>query len=180
VHLAAGREAFITPVGPDLVGVAFLWDQTQASSSGEQPLDFDRLLESFPELEKRYAGVEALTSPRGAGPLAQGVSTVVADRLVLIGDAAGYRDAITGEGLSLAFASASALAAIVPEALERGATSSALRPYSRAHNRLFRHYALVANTVLGIARRPRLRRPLIRWLGANPGLLDRLVAWGLR
>jgi flavin-dependent dehydrogenase len=180
VHLAAGREAFITPVGPDLVGLAFLWDRTLGLRSGEQDSVFDRLLEGFPDLKRRFAGASAITSPRGAGPLAQAVSSVVADRLVLIGDAAGYRDAITGEGLSLAFASAEALATVVPGALEKGGTSSALRPYARAHARLFRHYALVANTVLGIARRPRLRRPLIRWLGANPGLLDRLVAWGLR
>ena len=180
VHLAAGREAFITPVGPDLVGVAFLWDPTLWSPSGESDSVFISLLESFPELKVRFAGVPAATLARGAGPLAQPVSATVADRLVLIGDAAGYRDAITGEGLSLAFASAAALAAVVPEALDRGCTSSALRPYARAHARLFRHYALVTDAVLAIARRPGLRRPLIRWLGAQPVLLDRLVAWGLR
>lgn len=99
---------------------------------------------------------------------------------MLIGDAAGYRDAITGEGLSLAFASAAALADVIPGALEQGGTASTLRPYARAHARLFRRYALVAGAVLAIARRPRLRRPLIRWLGAREELLDRLVAWGLR
>jgi 2-polyprenyl-6-methoxyphenol hydroxylase-like FAD-dependent oxidoreductase len=179
VHLDAGREAFVTPVGPELVGVAFLWDRTLWSPPGTAASVFDDLLESFPELAARFAGVPTATSPRGAGPLAQGVSRVVAERLVLIGDAAGYRDAITGEGLSLAFASAAALAAVVPEALARGATASALEPYARAHARLFRHYALVTGAVLAVARRPGLRRPLIRWLGRHPGLMDRLIAWGL-
>ncbi len=180
VHLAAGREAFITPVGPDLVGVAFLWDRTLWPPSEQSESVFGSLLDSFPELKKRFEGVQATTPAQGAGPLEQPVSATVAERLVLIGDAAGYRDAITGEGLSLAFASASALAAIVPGALERGGTSSALRPYARAHARLYRHYSLVAGTLLAIARRPGLRRPVIRWLGAQPSLLDRLISWGLR
>jgi hypothetical protein len=38
----------------------------------------------------------------------------------------------------------------------------------------------VTDAVLAVARRPRLRRPLIRFLGAQPGVLDRLIAWGLR
>jgi 2-polyprenyl-6-methoxyphenol hydroxylase-like FAD-dependent oxidoreductase len=180
VHLAAGREAFITPVGPELVGVAFLWDRTRWTPDKESETVFGSLLAGFPELKRRFAGVQAATPVQGAGPLEQRVSATVAERLVLIGDAAGYRDAITGEGLSLAFASATALAAVLPGALGRGGTASALRPYARAHARLFRHYNLVAGAVLAIARRPGLRRPLIRWLGARPGLLDRLIAWGLR
>jgi flavin-dependent dehydrogenase len=136
-------------------------------------------LGGFPRLKERFGAARPASSVQGAGPLAQATSAVVARRLVLAGDAAGYRDAITGEGLSLAFNSAAALAAVVPEALERGATREALAPYARAHARLFRRYALVTDAVLGIARRPRLRRPLIRALGARPGLLDRLVAWGL-
>jgi flavin-dependent dehydrogenase len=180
VHLARGREAFVTPVGPDLVGVAFLWDRSLRNPRGDSVSVFDRLLEGFPDLAERFAGAPPASRVQGAGPLAQRPSATVARRLVLIGDAAGYVDAITGEGLSLAFAGAAALAATVPGALERGATREALAPYARAHARLFRRYALVTGAVLGIARRPRLRRPLIRWLGKRSGVLDRLVAWGLR
>jgi len=180
VHLAAGREAFITPVGPELVSVAFLWDRGLWSPAGEHESYFDLLLESFPGLQDRFAGVPAATPARGAGPLAQAVSATVAERLVLIGDAAGYRDAITGEGLSLALASAAVLADVVPAALRAGGTASSLQPYARAHARLFRRYARVADAVLAVARRPRLRRPLVRFLGSRPGVLDRLVAWGLR
>lgn len=179
VHLAPGREAFVTPVAPDLVGVAFLWDRELWSPGLAPGPLYSNLLAGFSELETRLGGVAAITGPLGAGPLAQRVRSTVARRLVLIGDAAGYRDAITGEGLSLAFKSASALAAIVPRALEQGATPVALRPYARAHARLYRRYAFVANVVLAVARRPFLRRPLVLWLGARPGRMDRLVAWGL-
>ena len=179
VHLAEGREAFVTPVGRDLVGLAFLWDRRRWTPDGEPAATFDRLLEGFPRLAERFRVAEPASKVQGAGPLAQAISAVVARRLVLTGDAAGYRDAITGEGLSLAFQAAAALGAVAPGALERGATPESLAPYARAHARLFRRYALVTNAVLAIARRPRLRRPLIRMLGKQPALLDRLVAWSL-
>lgn len=179
VHLAEGREAFVTPVGRDLVGLAFLWDRRLWRSDGEPASVFENLLKGFPRLAERFAGAEPATTVQGAGPLAQANSAVVAPRLALVGDAAGYRDAITGEGLSLAFQAAAALAAIAPEAIDRGATPESLAPYARAHARLFRRYALVTGAVLAVARRPRLRRPLVRMLGRQPGLLDRLVAWGL-
>jgi flavin-dependent dehydrogenase len=49
----------------------------------------------------------------GAGPLAQAARRVVDDRVVLLGDAAGYVDALTGEGLALGFAPAEDLSAAV-------------------------------------------------------------------
>lgn len=179
VHLAEGHEAFVTPVGTDLVGLAFLWDRRRGTPEGEPAVTFDRLLEGFPRLAERFRAAEPATNVQGAGPLAQATSAVVARRLVLAGDAAGYVDAITGEGLSLAFESAAALGAVATGALEHGATPESLAPYARAHARLFRRYALVAGAVLRIARRPRLRRPLVRMLGKQPALLDRLVGWGL-
>ncbi|PRC62830.1 monooxygenase, partial [Mycobacterium sp. ITM-2017-0098] len=50
---------------------------------------------------------------RAAGPLRQRVRRRVAGRVLLVGDAAGYVDALTGEGLGLAFAAARLLAGSV-------------------------------------------------------------------
>jgi len=178
VHLAERVEAFVTPVGAQRIGVAFLFDPASWSSRGDDPL-FDRLLARFPLLAARLNGVTAETRVRGAGPLAQPVAGVVARRLVLLGDAAGYVDAITGEGLSLALVSAAELARTAPRALQLGADRAALASYARAHARIYRRYELVTRVVLGVARRPRLRRPLVRWLGRNPRRLDRLISWAL-
>jgi flavin-dependent dehydrogenase len=175
VHLAESVQAFVTPAGDERVGVALLWEKDAVSG----PLSFEALLRFFPTLSTRLAGVPADSSPRGAGPLAQGARSRTADRFVLVGDSAGYVDAITGEGLSLAFAGARALGAILPAALERGATRQALLPYERAWAREFRRYVLVCRTVLALARRPRVRRPLLRFLGRHPRLFDRLIALAL-
>ncbi len=174
VHLAAGVEAFVTPVGPHRIGVAFLWDRVRLPG----PVDFASLLARFPRLGDRLADAPADSSPRGAGPMEQAISTPVQDRLVLIGDAAGYVDAVTGEGLSLAFAAA-ALGEVAPSALVRGANRDSLLPYEQHHRRYYRKYAAVTRAVLAVAQRPRLRRGLIHLLSRHPGLLDRLIAWGI-
>jgi flavin-dependent dehydrogenase len=175
VHLASGIQAFVTPAGERRVGVAFLWEKAGVPG----PASVEGMLRRFPELASRLAGAPADSSPRGAGPLAHAARSRIADRVVLVGDSAGYLDAITGEGVSLAFAGAKALGAILPAAIERGATREALRPYERAWRREFRRHALACRTVLAVARRPRLHRPILRFLGNHPRLFDRLIALAL-
>lgn len=98
VHWSQEGEAYVTPVGSDLVGVAVL---------SSQRCGFEAHLRRFPRLAERLAG-PAATAVRGAGPLRQRVRSRVAGRVLLAGDAAGYVDALTGEGLALGLASAEA------------------------------------------------------------------------
>ncbi len=175
VHLAEGAQAFLTPAGTARVGVAFLWEKGLL----EGPVSFARLLERFPAVAERIAGAAEDSRPRGAGPLAQAVRARTADRFALVGDAAGYVDAITGEGLSLALVCGRALGESLPEALVRGASRAALAPYERFAAHEFRRYALVCRTVLALARRPSLRRRALHVLGRHPRLFDRLIALSL-
>jgi flavin-dependent dehydrogenase len=99
----------------------------------------------------------------------------VADRLVLAGDAGGYVDAITGEGLSLAFEGALALSRLLPEALARGASCETLRPFEEAMRARYRRYAAVTRLVLSMARRPRVRRGVVVRLARHPRLFEALV-----
>jgi len=175
IHLASGVEAYLTPVGPERVGLAFLW----ADGAITGKVSFDALLERFPSLRTRFASAEPDSDVRGAGPFLRHARARVADRLVLIGDAAGYVDAISGEGLSLAFGAALVLGELWPEARDKGLVARSLRAYERAYERRFSHYAFVTGAMLGLARRPGLRRKVVRFLGRHPHLFDRLVAWGL-
>jgi flavin-dependent dehydrogenase len=99
VHWGPDLEAYVTPVASDLVGVALL-------TSHRAP--FARQLEQFPALLDRLPE-QAVTSTKGAGPLLQCSTTRVAGRVMLVGDAAGYVDALTGEGISVGMAGARAL-----------------------------------------------------------------------
>lgn len=171
VHFADGVEAYVTPSGAERVGVAFLWEHGRVDA-----VTFDALLARFPSLLARLADARWESTARGAGPLRQSVHSRVSERLVLIGDAAGYVDAITGEGLSLAFDSAAALGEILPDALSHGATAASLAPYEIASEKAFRRYAALASLVLSATRRPRLRRALFEGLIAWPRSFEYAVS----
>ncbi len=105
VHWGAHGEAYVTPVADDLVGVAVL---------GSRRLGFDAQLDDFPQLRERLAGAAEASPVRGAGPLRQRSARRVGSHVLLVGDASGYVDALTGEGISLGLAHArAAVAALV-------------------------------------------------------------------
>lgn len=160
VHWGHGCEAYVTPVGPRRIGVALLWSAAQ--------LSFDNLLVRFPSLRSRLDGVAVDSDDRGAGPLEQRVAGVTRGNLALIGDASGYVDAITGEGLALAFHHAFALV----QAIERGN----LRGYELAHRRIGRLPTLMTRLLLSVERRDALRRRMLRALARDPELFSRLLA----
>ncbi len=169
VHFGVRAEAYVWPAGPERVGVAFLYEPGTAG-------DPRQLLARFPAVARRVAGAAEASAPRGAGPFAQSARARVADRLVLLGDAAGYVDAITGEGLSIAFGCAADLAALLPGALTRGAGVDALRAYEGAWRRRFLPYAAWTRALLALSRRPALRRRVLALAAARPGPFERVVA----
>jgi flavin-dependent dehydrogenase len=109
VHWSPLGEAYVTPVADDLVGVAVL--------TRHRPE-----LAWFPLLAT-HLGSARPGRARGCGPLRQVVARRVLGRVLLVGDASGYEDALTGEGISLAVKQAgAAIAAIVagrPDTYER-------------------------------------------------------------
>jgi flavin-dependent dehydrogenase len=171
VHFAPGVEAYVTPAGADRVGVAFLWDD----GGLDGPIRVPQLLARFPALQARLAGTAEDSKPRGAGPLLRSVRGRVLDRFVLVGDAAGYVDAITGEGLTLAFRSAAELGKLLPDVLARGATRESLAAYERAVRPFYRRYVFFTQTLLGVARRPWLRTRLLRRLASVPALFEKTL-----
>ena len=68
------------------------------------------------------------------------------------------------------------LGELLPEALSRGATREALLPWDRAVRARHLRHAAVTRLVLGMARRPALRRTAVALLGRAPRLFDALVA----
>lgn len=186
VHWRDDVEAYVTPVATDEIGVAMLWNKRDGergdigsgggnggggnSDDGKGSDDrdgFDALLARFPELAARLAGVPETSRDRGAGPFRQRARGLVRGRVVLIGDAAGYFDAITGEGLGLSFQQAEALG----DALQR----ADLDEYAPACRRLARLTDALTAALLFCERRPWLRRRLVRELGRRPALFSRLL-----
>ncbi|WP_129337376.1 NAD(P)/FAD-dependent oxidoreductase [Cellulomonas endophytica] len=141
VHWGRDVEAYVTPVAPDLVGVAVL---------GPAPLDLDRALQGLPELAGRLAGAEHDGPVRGAGPLRQRTRARTAGRVRLVGDASGYVDALTGEGLRLGLAQAHAAVAHLEDP----------HAYERAWSAATRDYRALTTTLVAVATSP-LRGALV-------------------
>lgn len=155
VHWGERGEAYVTPVGPETVGVAFL-----VPDGGR----FEELLDHFPQLAARIDGTECVTKARGGGPFEQRVSRRVCGRVLLVGDAAGYLDPLTGEGVALGVGTARAAV----EAIAAGNPPA----YERRYKRLTREYYWVTGLLLEISRRRWLHGPMIDILDRVPRVFD--------
>jgi flavin-dependent dehydrogenase len=182
VYWGGGVEAYVTPCGEKLVGIAFLW----ASASYPFVEGGDRLIPSlmdaFPDLKKRLVGALPLDRPLATGPMHRVARSPVSDGVLLVGDAAGYLDAITGEGISLAVAQALALEQTVvpllkaPKRNRALLTSRDLGVYAKANRKIARPYYLMTRLVLFLGRHPPLVEAAIRVLDRRPGLFQFLLS----
>ena len=153
MHWCRWGEAYVTPVEPDLVGVAIL--------SRQRPD-----LAWFPGLAHHLRGASRGRA-LGCGLMRQVVSRRVAGRVLLVGDAAGYEDALTGEGISLAIKQAAAAVT----AMVQDAPSS----YEQALQRITRDYRLLTRgLVLASAPGP-ARRAIVPASRLLPGVFGRAV-----
>jgi flavin-dependent dehydrogenase len=160
IYWGDGCQIYVTPVTAEEVGVVAI--------SKDHQLRFDEVLRRFPRVARRLKGKEATTAERGAVSSSRKLESVYRGRVALIGDASGSVDAITGEGLSLAFQQAVALA----DAIEHGDLTS----YEVKHRRIGRRPAFMAALLLGMAGHSWLRRGAMRAMASNPWILSRMLS----
>jgi 2-polyprenyl-6-methoxyphenol hydroxylase-like FAD-dependent oxidoreductase len=151
-------EAYVTPIAPNTIGVAIL-----SSARG----GFTEQLTAFPDLAARLAEAETVTQVRGAGPLRQRTSGRVAGRVLLVGDAAGYIDALTGEGLALSLTTAAELV----RCLRAGRPAD----YDRAWARTSRRSRWLTETLLWSRGHPALARRIVPTAARAPWLFAAAV-----
>jgi flavin-dependent dehydrogenase len=164
VYWGPSGEAYVTPTGDGEVNVAFLWQATERNLPGGSRL-VAHLLHGFPELERRLGHAKAVDDAHARGPLHVQVPTPARDGLLLVGDAAGYVDAITGEGVGLAINHAKLMTTLLGPCFERPGAQlrlaelqpllSAARKADRSHVELTR---------------------LLLWLRRSPWLMERIIA----
>lgn len=156
VHWSEQAEAYVTPVSDDVVGVAILYHPPVGSGGGRTP--FQRLLAGFPDLANRLG--QPASSVRGAGPFEQRVRARVSGRVLLVGDAAGYLDPITGEGLRLGFEAAEAAVACT--------LANDLPAYEARWRTLSRRYWWMTDGLLRIGRVRAARSLMVPFLERAP------------
>jgi len=154
LHWGRDCQVYVTPVSREEVCVALI------SSSPKLRLRLKDALGEFPELRARLENAELASSERGAITVTRRLRRVYRGGAVLVGDASGGVDAITGEGLCLTFRQA----ALLGDCLASGD----LARYQKGHRRLIRRPALMARMMLFLARHSRLRQRTMQVFQSSP------------
>lgn len=160
VHWGELGQAYITPIGEGEICVATIARDPHAQ--------VEQVLNSIPYLAEKLRTAECTSRERGAATTTLRLRRVVAGNVVLVGDASGSADAITGEGMAMVFRQALLLA----EAVERGA----LKHYAAGHPDILRLPQTMARVMLMMDRWPAFRHRALRVLAAEPQLFGRMVA----
>ena len=160
IYWGPGSQMYVSPVGANEICVALITSDPHVRLGAAMP--------HFPELARRLQGAAIAGEERGAVTATRRLRRVYRERTVLIGDASGSVDAITGEGMSLGFRQALALA----DAL----TTDDLSRYQDEHRRMARRPALMAQLMLLLDRFPSARPHVLRLFAAEPVIFERLLA----
>jgi flavin-dependent dehydrogenase len=178
VHAATDLEFYLTPTGDRELNVAVLLERDATRAlKGDLDGGFARILRSHRPLVELLDGAEPLGRPGLCGPLRQEATRAATDGAVLVGDAAGFLDGITGEGMSLTLLSARIASEVVSDALARGDLGRrVLSTYERRRWRASRDLTWLTEIVLaGIRFRPLARR-VVRGLRRHPDVFEQVLA----
>jgi flavin-dependent dehydrogenase len=174
LHWGRHCQIYLTPVSHEEVCVALVSSSPHLRLGsrilGLRILDLliEDALGEFPELYARLKDAEPASSERGAITVTRRLPRVYRGRLVLVGDASGAVDAITGEGLCLAFRQA----ALLGECLASGD----LARYQKSHRSLMRRPALMARMMLFLAKHPHLRQRAMQVFQSSPRFFAGMLA----
>ncbi len=172
VTFATGHELYITPTGPMTANVALLMRREQMRPfAGRLVAAYEELFEGYPQL----AGACLLDEPKVAGPFPRTARRAWRANLVLVGDAAGFCDGISGEGMSVALVGARHCAAALSGHLETGSYGP-LREYDRQRRALVHNSDLLARLSLLLGSRGWTSRLAVRNLARRPETFGKLVA----
>jgi flavin-dependent dehydrogenase len=160
VHWGPLGQAYITPTGPQEVCISAM--------TRHPGIRLTELLNSLPTLRDKLAAAPTTSTERGCLTLTRRLRRVTRDNLALIGDASGSVDAITGEGLALAFRQALLLA----QSLHSGGLSF----YESHHAPILALPQRMARLMLLLDHYPRLRNRTLHAFAARPAIFRELLA----
>jgi len=177
IYIDPPDYAILNPVAPGLVNLGLVVPLAHAAPwSGRIETFFRARLKQLRHLAPRLAGMEPAGRLMAMGPLAYRVGEPRVGGVLLAGDAAGFYDPFTGEGLFTALRSAELLAETAHAALTRGDLSvRALAKYARARRREFAAKSRVTRGIQFLIARRGPANLAARALARRPALLGVLM-----
>jgi menaquinone-9 beta-reductase len=161
VHWGPRSQIYVTPVARDEICVAVI--------SRDSNLRLNQALGEFPELHERLRNAEPVGRELGGLSVSRRLHRVHSKNVVLVGDASGSVDAITGEGICLGAKQARALAV----ALKSGNVGA----YQQLHRALMKRPQAMGSLMLMLERNGRLRQRVLAGLAQHPKIFESLLAF---
>jgi geranylgeranyl reductase family protein len=124
MHVRAHHYLGVAPLADGLVNVCLVTTDVMRQSGRELLLT---ALKNDRQLADRFRGARMVSGPVCLGPLAVECESAGADGLLLAGDASGFVDPMTGDGLHFAFRGGELAAQETLRALEHGGTGAHVR-----------------------------------------------------
>lgn len=176
VHCSQHGEAYVAPFHDGQARVTLLVDTSHGLSGEGAEQFYESMLEGFPSLRSRLARSRPLTGVEATSPVSTRLSRCHGERLILVGDAAGAVDPITGQGMTIALRDAHLAANIATLRLAEGCLSAeALCDYTSAREEYFVPSYQLARQLLALVRRPWLARRAATALRRSPSLRHKLM-----
>lgn len=169
--------SILNPLGPGRVNTSLVVPLTDAARFRDRLEDFFvARVKQLPHLARRLAGARREAPLQAMGPLAYRVAPPREHGVLLVGDAAGFYDPFTGEGIYAALRGAElAVEAIVRGVRAGDGAAAAPIAYQRARRAVFADKEWVTRALqLLIAHRP-LANAAGRWLAKRPIALGALL-----
>ena len=160
VHWARRSQIVVAPTAADEICISFFVDDPR--------LRITQLLGRFPQVAARLRGAVPTSSEAGSMIKFRRARGVVRGPVALVGDASCTVDAVSGQGVSLAFQQAH----LVAEALGAGD----LGRYQSAHDQLTRTAIRVTRLLLVMNSSAWLRSKVLRLFSARPSLFAKMIA----
>lgn len=160
LHWAPHFQIYVTPVAHEEICVALI--------SRDPHLRLDQALRECPELNTRLARALPVSPEMGALSVSRTLEHIQRENVVLIGDASGSVDAITGEGMCLGFRQSLALASAV--------RSQHVSNYERLHGAIMKRPRTMASLMMALDRNNQLQRRALAGLARHPELFQSLLS----
>lgn len=177
VFISPQGYAILNPLGQGTANVSVVVDWKAFSPArGQLEAYFAARLKNFEPLNRRLQEAKPLGRIRAIGPMAHGAFRASWDGALLIGDAAGFYDPFTGEGLYMALKSAELAADAAHRALEAGDLSAhLLKRYDALKDRESRGRLRFDALLQWLIARPFLANALAKRLRTKKALADTLM-----
>jgi 2-polyprenyl-6-methoxyphenol hydroxylase-like FAD-dependent oxidoreductase len=174
MHVRCGHYIGVASVPGGLTNTCLVVSEPRGGALAEPGALLQRAVRQDPLLRDRFLHARMVTAPTIIGPLAVDARAAGMPGLLLAGDAAGFIDPITGDGLRFALRGSELTAAVVLQALE-GRLSDPAAALQQARRRAFRRKWRLNRGVRALLSSPRAVRcasAAARWY---PAAIHRIV-----